>query len=150
MISACSSASAPPAEHEPDAGPAVTPPRPDAPAPMPDSGPTYRYLCSMPPPASAAQPLMPSLPSAGCPALQPGMNTMTSTGHGRDFILVVPANLQPAERPPVLFMWHWIGGNANSFLVKGEVQAAADDQRFIAVIPVARGATVIGTSFNTR
>lgn len=151
MLSACSSASAPPpTEQEPDAGTAVTPPGPDASTPMPDSGPTYKYLCSKPPPANAPQPLMPPLPAAGCPALHPGTNTMTSTGHSRDFILVVPANLQPTERPPVLFMWHWIGGNANSFLVKGEVQAAADDQRFIAIIPVARGATVIGTSFNTR
>ena len=83
MISACSSASAPPPEQEPDAG-HVTPPGPDASKPMPDAAPTYKYLCSKPPPANAAQPLMPGLPSAGCPALQPGMNTMTSTGHNRD------------------------------------------------------------------
>jgi predicted esterase len=93
---------------------------------------------------------MPDLPTAGCPTLVNGSNTITSTGRSRQFLLVVPANLAPDERPPVLFMWHWIGGSANSFLTKGEVQAAADQQRFIAVIPVARGATVIGTSFNTK
>ncbi len=147
VLAACSSASAPPPATEADAGPTT---RPDASLPVPDAGPVYRYLCSAPPPAGAPIPISPALPAAGCPVLHGGSNSLTTTGHTRDFLLVLPANLQPDERPPVLFMWHWIGGTANGFLQKGEVQAAADAQRFIAVLPVARGATVIGTSFNTR
>ena len=108
-----------------------------------------RYLCQAARPAGAPQPEPPPL-TAGCPALASGVNHITSTGHDRNFILVLPADPQPGETFPVLFMWHWIGGSANGFLEKGEVQAAADQQRFIAVIPNAEGATVLGTSFNTK
>lgn len=80
----------------------------------------------------------------------PGLNTITSSGQTRQFILVVPDSPQPAEVFPVLFMWHWIGGSAQGFLEKGDVQNAANMQRFIAVLPVAVGANVIGTSFNTK
>jgi len=81
----------------------------------------------------------------------PGVdNAITSTGHTRGFILVVPANLGVDERPPVLFMWHWLGGDANAFFTRGSVQEAADEQRFIAVLPDSKGATVLGTSFDTR
>jgi predicted esterase len=95
-------------------------------------------------------PVKPPPPVAGCPALVNGMNTFTSQGNQRQFILVVPANPQADERFPVLFMWHWLGGSANSFLEKGDIVAAADQQRFIAVLPVSKGANVFGTSFNTR
>jgi predicted esterase len=78
------------------------------------------------------------------------MNTITSSGQQRQFIFVTPAATDPGERLPVLFMWHWLGGSANSFLERGEVQAATDDQHFLAVIPVSLGANVFGTSFNTR
>jgi predicted esterase len=150
VAASCSSASAPPPPvSETDAGPIPT--QPDAPqVSTPDAGPTYRYLCDRPPPANAPVPVSPPMPAAGCPVLQSGSNTITSSGHSREFLLVVPANLAPTETPPVLFMWHWLGGSANSFLTKGSVQAAADDQRFIAVLPIAKGAMIIGTSFNTR
>jgi len=108
-----------------------------------------RYLCQAARPAGAPQPEPPPM-TAGCPALVSGVNHITSTGHDRNFILVLPADPQPGETFPVLFMWHWIGGSANGFLEKGEVQTAADQQRFIAVIPNAEGATVLGTSFNTK
>ena len=80
----------------------------------------------------------------------PGVNTIASSGQPRQFILVVPEGAQPGEVFPVLFMWHWIGGSASSFLEKGDVQAAANLQRFIAVIPFSIGANVIGTSFDTK
>ena len=130
---------------QPDHPDAPLPPTPDAP------GMTERYLCRTTPPAGAAVPPMPMPPTAGsCPMLVPGENAITSTGHPRSFILVVPANPQPDEVFPVLFMWHWLGGSADKFLEKGDVQVAADQQRFIAVIPDSKGATVIGTSFDTR
>jgi predicted esterase len=123
---------------------------PDAPVtPTPDAT-TYRFLCDAPVPAGAPMPTPPALPAAGCPALVPGSNTITSGADSRQFLLVVPANLAPDEHLPVLFMWHWIGGSAAGFLERGEVQAAADEQRFIAVLPVAKGANVFGTSLNTK
>jgi predicted esterase len=109
------------------------------------------YLCRQAPPPGSPMPDAPPLPSAGCPTLSPGMNTITTSGETRQFILVTPASpTLPDEQLPVLFMWHWLGGSANSFLTKGEVQAAVDQQHFIAVLHVSKGATIVGTSFNTR
>ncbi len=134
-------------------------PTPDAPitptpdAPLPPDGPSngsYRFLCDAPVPAGAPTPVMPTLPAAGCPVLAPGTNTITSSANARQFILVLPANMQPTEKLPVLFMWHWLGGSPNSFLERGQIQAAVDDQRFIGVIPYSKGANIIGTSFNLR
>ena len=143
----CSQASTP-VPDQPDAPPAT----PDAPPVSIDAPePRARYLCKQAAPAGAPMPPLPPAPTAGsCPTISPGMNTVTSSNQERQFILVVPADPQPGEVFPVLFMWHWIGGSANSFLEKGDVQTAADQQRFIAVIPVAIGANVIGTSFNTK
>ncbi|HTL33232.1 MAG TPA: hypothetical protein VL326_08910 [Kofleriaceae bacterium] len=134
-------------EETPDAGSNAQPAQPDAP---PDTGPVPRFMCMQTPPAGAPTPDKPALPSAGCPTLVPGLNTITSNGNTRQFILIEPAVTDPGEKLPVLFMWHWIGGSAQGFVDRGEIQAAADDQHFIGIVPVAKGATVIGTSFNTR
>jgi predicted esterase len=148
VLAACSSASKQtPVPDQPDAPPTVTP---DAPPPPPDAPPAPRFLCRAAPPEGAPMPEAPPLPVAGCPTLAGGTNTITSSGKQRTFILVTPANADPGEQLPVLFMWHWLGGSAQSFLDKGEVQAAADDQHFIAVLPDDEGANVFGTSFNTR
>jgi predicted esterase len=132
----------------------AAPPHPDAPKPLPDApsvdATPYRYLCDAPPPAGAPMPTPPALPIAGCPTLVAGSNTITSDNNDRSFLLVLPANFSPDETLPVLFMWHWIGGSAQGFYDKGMVQAAADEQRFIAVIPVSKGATVFGTTLNTK
>ena len=124
--------------------------RPDAPIPPPPDAPAYRTLCDAPPPEGAAMPTRPALPAAGCPALVPGSNTITSGGKTRSFLLVEPASFAPTEKLPVLFLWHWIGGDANDFLVRGQIQDAAEQQRFLAIIPVSEGATVFGTSLNTK
>jgi len=79
-----------------------------------------------------------------------GINTITTSGKSRQFILALPTTAAAGEKLPVLFMWHWLGGSADSFYTKGDVQNAADQQHFIAVLPYSEGATVIGTSFNTR
>ncbi|HEU0033828.1 MAG TPA: hypothetical protein VFQ53_24540 [Kofleriaceae bacterium] len=115
-----------------------------------DAPPAERYLCRQPPPPGAAMPTPPPLPAAGCPTLVSGMNTITSSGRQRQFILVTPSTQAVGERLPVIFMWHWLGGDAGEFLEKGSVQTAADQQHFIAVIPESRGATIFGTSFDTR
>ncbi len=82
--------------------------------------------------------------------LVPGSNTVTSSGKAREFLLVVPANLQPDEQLPVLFLWHWLGGSAQGFIDRGEVQAAADQQRFLAIAPVSEGAKLLGTSWDLK
>ncbi len=144
----CSHANPSASDGGPDAPPVS---KTDAPisTPAPDAT-SYRYLCSAPAPAGAPVPTPPPLPAAGCPALVPGTNTIRSGTDDRQFILVVPAGLAPDEHLPVLFMWHWLGGSADGFLERGEIQAAADEQRFIAVIPYAKGATVFGTSLDTK
>ncbi len=106
--------------------------------------------CGQPRPEHAPVPVTPPPPAAGCPAFVTGHNPITSSGVARDFILVLPANLQPTEKLPVLFMWHWLGADADSFYTQGDVQAAADSQRFIGVIPNSIGADVLGTSFDTK
>ncbi len=149
VLAGCASSSPPP-ESNPDA---AKPPTPDAPMMTPIDAPeeVTGYLCQATPPPSAPMPPMPPAPTAGsCPTLMPGTNTITSSGQTRQFILVVPASPQPGEVFPVIFMWHWLGGSATSFLQKGDVQTAADQQRFVAVIPFSKGATVLGTSFDTR
>lgn len=122
----------------------------DASVPVPDAAPTARFACGLPRPAGAIAPEPPPLPFAGCPTLAAGYNTITTSANDRQFILVLPADPQPDETFPVIFMWHWLGGSADGFLERGEVQPAADDQRFIAVIPVAKGATVFGLGLDTK
>jgi predicted esterase len=141
-----------------DPGPDASGPNPNPDAPPPDGsttpppdGPvTQRFLCRQTPPEGAPTPSPPPLPSAGCPALTSGLNTITSNGDQRQFILVLPEAPLPGEQLPVLFMWHWIGGSANSFLERGDIQNAASQQNFIGVIPVDKGAEIFGTSFDTR
>ncbi len=125
-----------------DAPATLDSPAPDAPA----DAVSYANLCSAPIPAGAALPALPPIPAGGCPTLVAGTNTLPS---GRSFLLALPANLTPGEHLPVLFMWHWLKGSAEDFLMKGSVQDAADQQRFIAVLPVAKGATVLGLGLDT-
>ncbi len=101
------------------------------------SGPPAGFLCAEPPPAGAAMPSpLPAYSGGSCPALVAGENTIAG---GRKFMLILPANLSPDEHPPVLFLWHWLGGSAEDFINKGEIQQAVDDQRFVAVVPRAKG-----------
>jgi len=72
-----------------------------------------------------------------CPTLRPGMNDIQSTTT-RQFMLAVPSILKDGERLPVVFLWHWLGGSANDFYTRAEVQKAVDAQRFLAVIPEAK------------
>ena len=113
---------------------------PDAPMSIKPDATIYRYLCDAPLPEGAAIPAIPAAPAAGCPVLTSGTNTFTSGGNSRQFIVVdARPTSPPEEHLPVLFLWHWIGGDANDFFERGDVQAAADEQRFIAVIPVEQG-----------
>ena len=94
--------------------------------------------CGDAPPAGAPAPAPPKPYSGGtCPALMPGTNTILSPAE-RQFILVLPVDLKEKDKLPVIFLWHWLGGDATGFLERGEVQKAVDAQHFIAVIPEAK------------
>jgi hypothetical protein len=108
-------------------------------------GQKYPKLCDDAPPAGAQQAAdAPGYSGGSCPDLgtHSGSVTITSSGAQRQFLLVVPTDFDPGERLPVMFLWHWIGGSAESFLKKGDVQSAVDQQRFIAVIPQKKGDVV--------
>ncbi|GMV15556.1 MAG: hypothetical protein IPM35_26500 [Myxococcales bacterium] len=95
--------------------------------------------CGDPVPPGAPTAKDPPAYSGGtCPTLAPGMNTITSTAE-RKFMLVVPKDVKPDEKLPLIFLWHWLGGEAKDFLEKGEIQTAVDTQRFIAVLPEKKG-----------
>lgn len=68
-----------------------------------------------------------------------GTNALQTNGGARNFVLVLPKDLKADEHPPVIFLWHWLGGDAGDFVSQGEIQAAADAQRFIAVVPEKKG-----------
>lgn len=82
-----------------------------------------------------APPPAPLASAAGCPMLVPGFNDID----GRKLLVVWPSDLAPDESLPVAFLWHWLGGDAQSFFDKAEVQGAADHYRFVAVIPEVKG-----------
>jgi predicted esterase len=102
-----------------------------------------------PPPGSILPPAMPSYSGGACPALAPGMNTIASGGANRQFQIVLPSDYDPAtDRLPVLFMWHYLGGSSGGMITNGTVQAAADAERFIAVVPEKKGDLPIPFSDN--
>ncbi|PRP97476.1 hypothetical protein ENSA5_33690 [Enhygromyxa salina] len=100
-------------------------------------------LCGTEPPPGAT--LAPELPSYGgpgsCPTLETGGDTLNvmQTEHGeREFFLVTPSDAQDGEVFPIVFMYHWLGGDAVDFYDRAEAQYAADYYRFIAIIPDGR------------
>lgn len=97
-------------------------------------------LCAQEAPPGSPQPdPLPAYGGGECPALVAGENTIVSSGAMRKFLLVLPSDLKPEERPPILFLWHWLGGSAEAFVEKGQIQAATDQQRFVAVVPRSKG-----------
>jgi predicted esterase len=98
-----------------------------------------RHLCDATPPAGAKLAPPPPTYAGTCPMLVSGKNTIVSSGVSRTFLLAIPAGLMPSEKLPVVFMWHWLGGSADAFRSKGQVQAAVDGQRFLAILPESKG-----------
>jgi predicted esterase len=97
-------------------------------------------LCgSTPPDGAEMPPPLPAYTGGACPPIAPGMNNISSAGNGRSFLFVAPTDVQPDEVLPVVFLWHWLGGDPQDFLEKAVVQEAADQFRFVAVIPFEKG-----------
>lgn len=93
-------------------------------------------LCAETPPEGSARPAAPPGYSGGsCPTLMPGVNPMGSGGVDREFTLLVPSEIGSDERLPIVFFWHWLGGDMDDFVQRGELEAAVNQQRFIAVVP---------------
>lgn len=100
-----------------------------------------------PPPGATLAPEIPAY-AGTCPAIVTGymdgqpLNTIPQQVGGdiwdRGFLVIVPEDLDPSEKLPVMFMWHWLGGEAQDFYERGEVQDAVNQMRFLAVIPQGR------------
>lgn len=113
-----------------------------------DGGPSAR--CGDTPPDGAV--LAPEIPAfagiGSCPVIETGYvdgfpgNVMKQSVEGkmldRTFLVIAPDDMQPDERLPVMFMWHWLGGEAKAFYEKADTQNAVNEKRFIAVIPDGR------------
>ncbi len=106
-------------------------------------------MCGDEPPPGAE--LAPPLPTYGgiCPTIETGVDNLNIVPGmteilgfpqmiDREFMVIVPDDLEDDEELPVIFMWHWLGGSAKSFYEKSEVQDAVNFYRFAAVIPNGR------------
>lgn len=104
------------------------------------AGPALVGRCGDPAPQGAPTPdPVPSYGGGTCPALAAGPNTLPSSGSDRAFLLVLPQDYDASKSYPLVFMWHWLGGSADEFFQRAEVQAACDTQQFIAVLPEKKG-----------
>jgi predicted esterase len=96
------------------------------------------HLCNASRPAGKPTPPTLPPPDARCPReFYPGV-TMTTLSSGRQFILVGPSNPGANERFPVAFLYHPLGGSAQSFLNGGILQKLVEANRFLAVLPVSQ------------
>jgi predicted esterase len=99
------------------------------------------HVCNHTPQGTQAAP--PPAYAGICPVLVDGtngaMNTILSSGSARRFMLAVPLGVRPEEKLPVVFLWHWLGGDAVNFYNKANAGVATNQMRFIAVFPEAKG-----------
>ena len=114
----------------------------------PSCGPVDTWsACAMGNQGGVGAPPPPAYSGGACPAVIPWddqTQTYNQLASGRRFIVVAPSNPCPGERFPVVFMWHWISGEAKDWLSGNGLQLAADQFRVIFVAPEAKGATVFG------
>ncbi len=93
----------------------------------------------------------PPVYEGACPtiAAAPGITSLRSSGEDRELMIVQPATIAPGEQLPVVFIWHWLGGEASDVYEKLSLQNAVDEQRFIAVVPEAKGDILFRWPFGT-
>jgi hypothetical protein len=110
--------------------------------------PTVFTSCHDAPPAGFTPPTLPTY-AGTCPTLGltpsdagatgvPPENDIMSSGNMRQFKLVTPSDLGLNEKVPVVFLWFWLGANAQDFVSTADVIDAAQQQRFIAIVPEAK------------
>lgn len=102
--------------------------------------------CGDTPPPGAKLAAAPKAYSGGtCPALKAydgtpeTSNVIATAGGDRNFLIVAPTTIDPNKKLPVIFLWHWLGGEAKDFWERAEIQNAVDTQHFIAVLPEKKG-----------
>lgn len=97
--------------------------------------------CGDPPPEGAeVPPPLPAYSGGTCPTFVSGWNEgFTSGGNARRFIYVQPSDAAPDEVFPIIFLWHWLGGDPQDFFDKADLQNAADQLRFVAIVPDNKG-----------
>jgi len=108
-----------------------------------ETGELDMLLCGTEPPEGAES--APPIPTFGgiCPTIELGFlegdeaapNEIMTAGGPRRFAVVAPEDIDDGEILPVIFMWHWLGGSAHDFYERSEVASAAQEMRFVAVIP---------------
>ena len=79
-------------------------------------------------------------PAVACPAtLVPGVNIgFPSDGYDRSLILAVPSYHDAAQEWPVVFVWHWLGGDAASMLAASGMEPRAESEGILVVAPESR------------
>ena len=93
-------------------------------------------LCAETPPEGSIRPAaLPGYSGAACPTLAPGVNAIASGDVDREFTLLMPSDVGSDETLPIVFFWHWLGGDMDDFIERGELAAAVNEQRFIALVP---------------
>lgn len=89
--------------------------------------------------ADTGEPTVEPPPYSGgtCPTLQEGTNRNFASGDAeRKFEVVLPANPDGA---PVVFAWHWLGGNARQIVSTMDLERWADELGFVIVAPDSSG-----------
>jgi predicted esterase len=82
----------------------------------------------------------PAYSGGDCPTLKSGSNTgFVSGSHERDFRLILPDEPMGA---PVLFAWHWLGGNADQMVEWSDFKDFPRDHGAIVISPQSRGLQV--------
>jgi hypothetical protein len=108
-----------------------------------DAGPIASGHCGERPPTGALVAPAPPVYSGGtCPKLTTGpdaMNTITSGGVERQFMVVIPDDVRPGEKLPLVFLYYWLSGSAAQLYTVFDAQNAVNQERAIAVIPEAIG-----------
>jgi len=84
--------------------------------------------------ASTAPPDLPGY-AQDCPVLEEGLNTLRIAGEERDVHIYLPAN---PEGAPVLFAWHYLGGEPVTFVDWFGIDDAARAEGAIVIAPKSR------------
>ena len=96
--------------------------------------------CKAPLPSNGGRAAALPVYAGTCPVLaaSPAYTTITTKGNQRTFMVYKPTTIAPGEKLPVVFLWHWLGGDPDGMASKLEVQTAVDLHRFIGVIPASK------------
>jgi len=87
------------------------------------------------PPTPTAPPDLPGYSGGDCPDLSEGVHTIDSQGLDREVSIWLPS--QP-KRAPVVFAWHYLGGNPEDFVTWFQIDDWAADHDVVVIAPRSR------------